>query len=71
MKPPIVYKILHIPTGEFYGSSFRYSDRAESYIRFLVCMRDNTDLYVTKEEFEVVRISDDLHNSTRSVRQLL
>ena len=66
-----MYKILHIPTGEFYGLSFVHIDRAESYIRFLVCIRDNTDLYVTKEEFDIVRISDDLHNFTRPIRQLL
>jgi hypothetical protein len=51
-----MFKILYIPTGEVIDESFRYRDLAESYIRFLVCTKENTKHFVTKEEFEIINV---------------
>jgi hypothetical protein len=51
-----MFKILYIPTGEVIEESFKYRDLAESYISFLVCMKEDTKHSVIKEEFEIIYI---------------
>jgi hypothetical protein len=51
-----MYKILYIPTGEILDESFKYRDLAESYIRFLVCIQENTKHSVIKEEYEIINV---------------
>ena len=54
-----MFKIIYIPNGEIIDENFKYRDLAEGYIRFLVCMKDQTTYSVMKEEFEVINVSND------------